>query len=197
MTDSPAMQAAIKAVQGQARKTAEELIEARAQAYMKNPEQLDLLDKANFQGKPISQLTVEAALEVVRVKFLYSAQTRRAFGGETILINLKAAARMLARLGDTDLPVREAVTREKHREKCIEAIKLALQDQACIDLHGDDYWNHQANAAFDALHGIARVTPIEATYRMLVEGDVCSTTSGQWCAMSAAGDLTNPPKAKP
>ncbi len=66
---------------------------------------------------------------------------------------------------------------------------------------------HSANLAkiaFDALHGIARVVPIEADGGMIdsvvkQEDLWMPIPSGQqiWEAMSAAGDLTKRPETKP
>ncbi len=61
----------------------------------------------------------------------------------------------------------------------------------------------------DALHGLARVVPVEATEEM-IDGELDRrdrltygiglderSVSNAWRAMTAAGDLTNPPEEKP
>lgn len=82
------------------------------------------------------------------------------------------------------------MTRDEHRAKCIEAQALAYvkrwQDGAS---RADSF-----AAAFDALHGLARVTPLEATDEMIDAAKPICPDIGTYKAMAAAGDLTNPPK---
>lgn len=91
------------------------------------------------------------------------------------------------------------MTRDEHRAKCIEAIRAAFEaandDQQRFPLL-DDCWA----AAFDALPSAgARVDPVEATEEMMKAARDArpSTIWYMWLAMSAAGDLTNPPEGKP
>jgi hypothetical protein len=89
------------------------------------------------------------------------------------------------------------MTRDEHRAECIEAMR-----QAMIDDYGEDClpFTLFAVAAFDSLHGIARVNPVEATGGMVTAGLAVAGTpmfGAVWRAMSAAGDLTNPPEGKP
>lgn len=78
------------------------------------------------------------------------------------------------------------MTRDEHRKACVEAIWVTLND-----LLDDPLRLEEATAAFDALHGIARVCPIKATREMCL---VCYE-----CDLSVAleaGDLTNAPEEK-
>jgi hypothetical protein len=93
------------------------------------------------------------------------------------------------------------VRRDEHRTKCIEAIKI------CHQTFEIGYFSDfQAARILDSLDGVARVVPIEATEEMLAAArrevdDLCERGPGEYadlyCAMSAAGDLTNPPENKP
>jgi exosome complex RNA-binding protein Csl4 len=91
-----------------------------------------------------------------------------------------------------------AMTRDEHREECFKAIRGVMR------------WDDSPGARrasqiiLDAIHGIARVVPIEQTEEMIDEGaDLLSglVSEGReskvavqiYAAMSAAGDLTNPP----
>jgi hypothetical protein len=76
------------------------------------------------------------------------------------------------------------IVRDKHRAKCIEAMAIGMTGCASDESIED------AAAAFDALHGIARVVPIEATEEMMGYGE--DGIREVWKEMSAAGDLTNP-----
>lgn len=86
------------------------------------------------------------------------------------------------------------MTRDDRRDALIEAIAEA----ATISIR-------RATAAFDALHGIARVCAVESTSDMRIAGGEAQQRSIQeygdpeivWDAMSTAGDLTNPPEKKP
>ncbi len=57
------------------------------------------------------------------------------------------------------------------------------------------------NAALDSLHGIARVVPVETTAKMIASVDDIAIPDAAciaiYAAMSASGDLTNPPEVKP
>jgi hypothetical protein len=94
--------------------------------------------------------------------------------------------------------------------RAIEVVLLARWDPARpISLLGT------ALAVLDSLHGIARVDPVEATEEMIRCGaalvrkkwfeNEAKTYQGKWEAlarsafeaMSATGDLTNPPEEKP
>jgi hypothetical protein len=89
------------------------------------------------------------------------------------------------------------MTRYEQRAKCIEAIKRAYI--AAYGLGGVDA---AFAAAFDSLHGIARVVPIEATEDMQHSGSIM--IDGTWSEarmcyeeMTAIGVITNPPEGKP
>ena len=91
------------------------------------------------------------------------------------------------------------MTRDEQRNACIEAMKESArsgQFQIKIGLWSNPDLVALFTAAFNAIHGIAFVNPIEATYEMLVEGDMCPAAAGKWRAMAAAGDLTNTPEKK-
>jgi hypothetical protein len=97
------------------------------------------------------------------------------------------------------------MTLDEQRAKCIEAIKI------CHQTYEIGYFSDfHAARILDSLHGIARVDPIEATEEMLKaycgalniggHGHVFPEkikAAARWSAMSAAGDLTNPPEQKP
>jgi hypothetical protein len=95
----------------------------------------------------------------------------------------------------------ETMTRDEHREECFEEMKAAAARQVGdLGVLGDVWWTEILTAAFDSLHGIARVVPVEATEEMLEERrDVYTEydARGIWRDMSAVGDLTNPPEGKP
>jgi hypothetical protein len=94
------------------------------------------------------------------------------------------------------------MTRDDHRAKCIEAMMFAL-----INAHDHNSdWFRMAATAFDSLHGIARVVPVEANNEMIHTGVGAIVGSPEsawinaiscWNAMSAAGNLTNQPEGKP
>jgi hypothetical protein len=106
------------------------------------------------------------------------------------------------------------MTRDEYRAKCIEAMAdLALAGKVIYAdenpkelLFTRDNWIVIMTAAFDALRGIARVNPIEATEEMHVaakerrESDKAKglpTPWGQvWKAMSTTGDLTKTPESR-
>ena len=83
------------------------------------------------------------------------------------------------------------MTRDEYREKCIETMARAAfaaysegAKSAAFEYQPEStkrYWINAQNAAFDSLHNVARVNPIEATEEML----------------DTAGDITNPPEPKP
>lgn len=88
--------------------------------------------------------------------------------------------------------------RDEQRKACIEAIERA----AAANAAGTS--REWATAILDALNGLARVCPIEATNEMLQAGArILGQESGWsdsmscWNAMTATGDLTNPPGRKP
>jgi hypothetical protein len=86
----------------------------------------------------------------------------------------------------------QTMTRDEHREKCIEVMASAYRRF--------DKRLPAMQRAFDSLHGIARVVPIEATEEMRIlghDGYGVDGMKGAWNEMSAAGDLTNPPEGKP
>jgi hypothetical protein len=78
------------------------------------------------------------------------------------------------------------------RAKCIEAM-VEAGPRASTYLN----WKKIMTAAFDSLHGIASVNPIEATDEMLNAWHQHDNPCSAWRAMSAAGDLTNPPEGNP
>jgi hypothetical protein len=97
------------------------------------------------------------------------------------------------------------MTRDDARAKCIEAMALAElhHEYGLVTFSPVQILEAEARAtaAFDSLHGIARVNPIEATEEMMM---ACSEATGlmpmwanSWRAMSAVGDLTNQPEMKP
>lgn len=82
------------------------------------------------------------------------------------------------------------MTRDEHRAKCIN--EMAFRS-------GIDY--DEAEVAFDSLHGLARVVPIEATEEMIKAGMAVLVPTMQpivaeevFHAMVAAGDLSNGPE---
>ena len=94
------------------------------------------------------------------------------------------------------------MTRNDHRAQCIEAMEEAFYKRSS----GTPTSVYDCmSAAFDSLHGIAVVNPIEATNEMIRAGVVIledephaySDAISCWNAMSAAGDLTNLPEKKP
>ena len=87
----------------------------------------------------------------------------------------------------------DAVTRDEARAKCLEAMETAWIKSGANNLKVAD----AMAAAFDALNGIARVDPIEATEEMIDAGLYYAQLVEIWRAMSAAGDLTNGPENKP
>jgi hypothetical protein len=86
------------------------------------------------------------------------------------------------------------MTRDEHREKCIEA----MHDAFYARTSGLPVSIHEAlEAAFDALpSACADVVPVEVTEEMLMRGHLQSTLPGVWRVMRAAGSLTNPPGPK-
>lgn len=107
----------------------------------------------------------------------------------------------------------DKMTRDEHRDECILTIARAYHAQDC----GDDptAWDYRhvawedeppdyqkwvialATQLLDSLRGVARVNPIEATEEMIEAGYNAFFTPDKWKAMSARGDLTNPPDTKP
>jgi hypothetical protein len=85
------------------------------------------------------------------------------------------------------------MTRDEHREACLGAIKAALE------WHGVADSSRVAPDVLDSIHGIARVVPAEATPKMIEEYELSDYENiGEvWSALSALGDLTNPPDGKP
>jgi hypothetical protein len=86
------------------------------------------------------------------------------------------------------------MTRDEHRAKCIEVMQKAATANPLVI----DWWG-----AFDSLHGIAFVCPIEATVEMINAAEPVYDDTFPQCAdniykaMAAAGDLTKPPEPKP
>ena len=88
-------------------------------------------------------------------------------------------------------------SRDEARAKCIEVIGTAL---IATEDSGDVLV--EAAAAFDALHGLARVVPVEATEKMVAAvaygtKEYLRHVEAMFETMSTAGDLTNPPETKP
>jgi hypothetical protein len=102
---------------------------------------------------------------------------------------------------------RYSTSSDEHRAKCITSITKALYNAIPGSEESWPIWKAEevATATFDALNGIARVDPIEATGKMIAASDIywqsefpgfptMADVEGMWRAMSAAGDLTNPAK---
>jgi hypothetical protein len=98
------------------------------------------------------------------------------------------------------------MTRDERRAKCIETTADALHDMTDDNPFPRRAELKIATFILDSLHGIARINPVEATEEMyaagwneggtdynMSEGDLRLLFE----AMSAAGDLTNPPEGKP
>ena len=102
------------------------------------------------------------------------------------------------------------MTSDELRQKCFEAMATAVAHQ-----QGFRSFKNRAEIiaalikdltpAFDALHGLVYVTPIEATEEMIEAGADCgdwgpgihcdgtdASPENCWRAMAAAGDLTRP-----
>jgi hypothetical protein len=80
------------------------------------------------------------------------------------------------------------MTRDEHREKCIEALASAY--------HRFNKRLPAMERAFDALNGVARVVPIEATEEMIAAGgrtEFDYHLGNSIDAANYAGDLTNQP----
>jgi hypothetical protein len=99
------------------------------------------------------------------------------------------------------------MTRDEHRAACIKAMAIAwLSKRGYPETDVPDWLMRQTieeqTAALDALRSAgARVVPIEATEEMidaayLPESPRRGASREIWDAMSAAGDLTNPPEGK-
>lgn len=86
--------------------------------------------------------------------------------------------------------------RDELREKCVRAMVDAGNKHKRG--HGTS-WETMA-IAFDSLHGLVRVNPIEATEDMQIAGVEADNNDshlrGVWRVMSAAGDLTNAPEKR-
>ena len=92
------------------------------------------------------------------------------------------------------------MTRDEYRAKCIEAMKAAYARPGAPfvgSLTPDEIFTRRMTAAFDALHGIARVVPVEITEEMMEAVDWQYPADLLFDTMSAAGDLTKPPEKKP
>lgn len=97
------------------------------------------------------------------------------------------------------------MTRDEHRNVCLDKIELAARRTLPFDKLTNEEWLVLRTAAFDALHGIARVCAVESTSDMRIAGGEAQQRSIQeygdpeivWDAMSAAGDLTNGPEKNP
>jgi hypothetical protein len=97
------------------------------------------------------------------------------------------------------------MTRDEQRAACFDKMCRALVGAAWdkMDEAVRETFRRGMRHAFDALHGTARVVPIEATADML-EAEIysdeldCKPTPRDFCiifdAMSEDGDLTNPPE---
>lgn len=93
--------------------------------------------------------------------------------------------------------------RDEYRARCIKAMLKAFFDTQ-KELGYAPKRDHPdchicLTAAFDALHGIACVGPVEATEEMKMHARISSNTSPEnlWRVMSTAGNLTSPPEKKP
>lgn len=103
-----------------------------------------------------------------------------------------------ARMGKRDV---RAMTRDEYRGIIIAAMKKGARAAGHTGLDGD-IGTELFTAAFDALHGIAFVDPVEATEEMLdavydYNAPECSPCGEDWRIMASRGDLTNPPEGKP
>lgn len=92
--------------------------------------------------------------------------------------------------------------RDELRVVCIETMNAAFNrvyDYEWDKLPDDIAVSYAMSAAFDSLHGLARVCPAEATPQMEGAGYNAAfrSISACWHAMSIAGDLTNQPETKP
>lgn len=76
------------------------------------------------------------------------------------------------------------MTRDEHRKACIEAMEEAFCEVEPSTIH------EGLTAAFDSLHGIARVVPIGAEMKLLPRSD------GDFDIDTRSADLTNPPEEK-
>lgn len=101
------------------------------------------------------------------------------------------------------------MTREEHRAKCIEAMAFAWLKRRGYKPPYIPAWMvrqtiEEQTIAFDSLHGIVRVNPVEATGEMIEAGRAANLevnpTEGLYQrvfrAMSSRGDLTNQPEKK-
>src|SRR6266550_4472626 len=99
------------------------------------------------------------------------------------------------------------MTRDEQRNECIEVMDRAFMSVAwrhiCPDVFEQRRIKKGIAAAFDSLHGIARVNPIEATESIIkaayhpngeLDDVPMATIEECWEEMSAAGDLTKPPE---
>ena len=82
------------------------------------------------------------------------------------------------------------MTRDQYRYECIQAMVNA--GNKFRRGHGPT-WDLMT-AAFDALHDIARVVPVEAMEEMIKAEYSREGQIRAWDFMSAKGDLTNPPE---
>jgi len=108
------------------------------------------------------------------------------------------------------------MTSDEYRAKCIEAEAIAAFERyndspwICASEDEKKHWIWTMTAAFDSIHGIARVVPIEATEEMVKAGSSAlvrwessndpysaNCVTAVYKAMSAAGRLTSPPEKKP
>jgi hypothetical protein len=88
-----------------------------------------------------------------------------------------------------------AMTRDEHRAKCIEAMRSAVFHYRHSRRQFDWLLSEEAIVAFDSLHGIAAVCPLEVTEEMIEAYHSAGYgPRKEWAAMSAAGDLTNAPE---
>lgn len=93
------------------------------------------------------------------------------------------------------------MTRDEHRAACIAKMWFTMASQPAAD------YEFAATIAFDSLHDIALVNPVEATEAMIEVGHgnnyqaskyfSAKGVANLWRRMSVAGRLTNPPEKKP
>jgi len=92
------------------------------------------------------------------------------------------------------------MTRDEQRAACIKAMERAFYERSSSGEPTSVY--NCMVAAFDALNGLVRVCPVEATLEMMARatdtiyaGDDAEAAA-VYELMSATGDLTDPPEKK-
>jgi hypothetical protein len=88
------------------------------------------------------------------------------------------------------------MTRDEDRAKCIEEMERAWMAHYGIDQGQFPFALRAMTAAFDSLHSIAVVCPVEITEEMFNSIKKSASKEETFRAMSAAGDLTNGPEEK-